>query len=167
MSLEHESSSETSPVRFLERDAGRIVEPGIGLCLSGGGYRAMLFHLGAVWRLADCALLRRVDRVSSVSGGSITAALLGLRWRSLVFDEANIFKSFDSQIVEPIRALARQTIDVPAIIFGLALPGSVARRIDHAYRRCIFGDATLQELPDEPRFIINATNVQSGVLFAV
>jgi len=27
--------------------------PGIGLCLSGGGYRAMLFHVGAFWRLNE------------------------------------------------------------------------------------------------------------------
>jgi NTE family protein len=34
-----------------------------------------------------------------------------------------------------------------------------------AYRKHLFGDATLQELPDFPRFIINATHVQSGVLW--
>src|SRR5438093_13237989 len=32
-------------------------------------------------------------------------------------------------------------------------------------RTCCFGDATLQDLPDAPRFVINATNVQSGVLW--
>ena len=53
-------------------------EPGIGLCLSGGGYRAMLFHLGALWRLYEAGLLRGVKRISSVSGGSITAGVLGL-----------------------------------------------------------------------------------------
>ena len=44
--------------------------PRTALCLSGGGYRAMLFHLGTLWRLNDGALLRIRDRISSVSGGS-------------------------------------------------------------------------------------------------
>jgi NTE family protein len=30
----------------------------MGLCLSGGGYRAMLFHTGSVWRLYEAGLLR-------------------------------------------------------------------------------------------------------------
>lgn len=42
--------------------------PGIALCMSGGGYRAMLFHTGSVWRLYEAGFLPRLDRVSSVSG---------------------------------------------------------------------------------------------------
>ncbi|MCH8978777.1 MAG: GTP cyclohydrolase II [Armatimonadetes bacterium] len=30
--------------------------PGTALCLSGGGYRAMLFHLGSVWRLNELGI---------------------------------------------------------------------------------------------------------------
>jgi NTE family protein len=37
--------------------------------------------------------------------------------------------------------------------------------VSKAYRRHLFGDATLQDLPDRPRFIFNATSVQSGVLW--
>ena len=55
-------------------------QPGIALCLSGGGYRAMLFHLGALWRLNEWGYLPRLARISSVSGGSITAGVLGLKW---------------------------------------------------------------------------------------
>lgn len=32
-----------------------------GLCLSGGGYRAMLLHLGVLWRLNEAGYLRRLD----------------------------------------------------------------------------------------------------------
>ena len=39
--------------------------PGMALCLSGGGYRAMLFHLGALWRLGDVGYLPKLDRISS------------------------------------------------------------------------------------------------------
>lgn len=69
-----------------DRDA-RAPEEGTALCLSGGGYRAMLFHLGALWRLNEAGLLRELKRVSRVSGGSIAAGVLGLKWRSLGFGE--------------------------------------------------------------------------------
>ena len=45
----------------------------LALCLSGGGYRAMLFHVGMLWRLNEVGLLSQMDRISSVSGGSIAA----------------------------------------------------------------------------------------------
>lgn len=51
---------------------GRYTEQGIGLCLSGGGYRAMIFHLGALIRLNESGYLFQLKRISSVSGGSIT-----------------------------------------------------------------------------------------------
>jgi NTE family protein len=46
----------------------------IGLALSGGGYRASLFHLGVMARLADEGLLKEVYALSTVSGGSIVGA---------------------------------------------------------------------------------------------
>lgn len=70
----------TAPVEFLNAaEATRAPEPGLALCLSGGGYRAMLFHVGALWRLYELGLLKPMKRISSVSGGSITAGVLGLR----------------------------------------------------------------------------------------
>ena len=74
--MQNESASPVAaeniqPVRFLKTD-DRLAHPtpGVALCLSGGGYRAMLFHLGALWRLNDAGLLRGLVRISSVSGGS-------------------------------------------------------------------------------------------------
>jgi len=61
------SSAEEAP-DFLDGDK---LEDGIGLCLSGGGYRAMLFHVGALYRLNEFGLLPRIARIASVSGGSI------------------------------------------------------------------------------------------------
>lgn len=51
-----------------------------GLCLSGGGFRATLYHLGVVRLLRDAGRLREVTHVCSVSGGSILAAHLVLNW---------------------------------------------------------------------------------------
>jgi NTE family protein len=75
---------------------------GIGLCLSGGGYRAMLFHLGGLIRLNQLGELRHVARVSSVSGGSITAGLLGLRWKGLEWDGSDRATNLDELVVQPI-----------------------------------------------------------------
>ena len=53
---------------------------GQALCLSGGGYRAAIFHLGALLRLHELGVLRGLDLVSSVSGGSIASAWLVSRY---------------------------------------------------------------------------------------
>lgn len=50
----------------------------LGLALAGGGFRASLFHLGVLYRLAQLDLLRRVEVLSTVSGGSVVGALYAL-----------------------------------------------------------------------------------------
>src|SRR2546427_734346 len=57
----------------------------VALCLSGGGYRAALFHLGVLWRLNELGVLPHIDRLAAVSGGSISLAHLMLHWRELTF----------------------------------------------------------------------------------
>jgi predicted acylesterase/phospholipase RssA len=52
----------------------------IGLALSGGGFRATLYHLGLIRFLRDAGLLHQVTHITSVSGGSIIAAHLALNW---------------------------------------------------------------------------------------
>lgn len=133
---------------------------GVGLALSGGGYRAMLFHLGTLWRFAEDGLLGSLDRLSSVSGGSITTAKLALEWNR-IGDTGD----FVRHVVGPIRALAAKTVDRGSIVGGVLLPGSVADRVSEAYARHLFGDATLQDLPDAARVVINATNVETGRLW--
>ena len=56
----------------------------IGLALSGGGFRSSLFHVGVLARLAELDLLRKVDVISSVSGGSIIAAYYYLKVKALL-----------------------------------------------------------------------------------
>jgi NTE family protein len=154
------------PIELIPTDEPNgTPEPGTGLCLSGGGYRAMVFHLGALWRLYEAGMLRDLKRISSVSGGSITAGLLALKWKRLSFDPARVRADFVPEVVTPLRALARETIDAESVILGIALPGRVSDRVAAAYDEHLFKGATLQDLPDEPRFVINATNVQSGVIW--
>jgi len=143
--------------------------PGSALCLSGGGYRAMLFHLGTLWRLNELGLLRKLSRISSVSGGSITAGVLGLAWQRLSFDNNEISADLEELVIKPIRRLANHTIDHGSIIKGILLPRqSIADEVADSYREHLFGKATLQDLPADsegPRFVINATNVQTKVLW--
>src|SRR5579864_3376780 len=96
---------------------------GIALCLSGGGYRAMIFHVGALLRLNELGYLPKLKRISSVSGGSITAGVLALNWGKLNFDGKGVGGDFHRQVTEPIRKMAGRTIDATAIIEGLLLPG--------------------------------------------
>jgi NTE family protein len=153
-----------SPVEGDEPDR---LEEGIALCLSGGGYRAMLFHVGALWRLNQLGYLPKLSRISSVSGGSITAGVLGKNWGLLKF-ENEIATNFDSLLIQPIRAFAGRTIDKGAVFGGILLPGTISDKVAGKYREHLFGDATLQALPTDPpgpRFVINATNVQTGALW--
>lgn len=157
-----------APVEIINtgspHDSG-IPSQGIGLCLSGGGYRATLFHLGTLWRLNEAGYLSKIDRISSVSGGSILAGVLGLNWSELAFDGGSVGAQFTAAVVEPIRKLCGRTIDAGAILGGALGPGSIGEKIVAAYKKYLYGQATLQDLPDHPRFVINATNVQSGALW--
>ena len=145
-------------------------EAGTALCLSGGGYRAMLFHVGCVWLLNDLGKLGSLKRISSVSGGSITAGVLGMNWSSLGLSPAMpgvARERFVEYFVTPVRAVASATIDEGAVFGGILLPGTISDHVAHKYDDLAFHGKTLQDLPDDtqgPRFVINATNVQSGVL---
>jgi NTE family protein len=156
----------TEPVELIPTDKpDKQPEVGAALCLSGGGYRAMVFHIGALWRLYEAALLKDLKRISSVSGGSITAGVLALKWKRLSFDPAKLQNDFVPEVVRPLRQLAGETIDAESVIVGALLPGRISDRIAAAYDRHLFNGATLQDLPDNPRFVFNATNVQSGALW--
>jgi NTE family protein len=150
-----------SPVHDLDQ---KQPESGLALCLSGGGYRAMVFHAGCLWRLNQAGLLGIVKRVSSVSGGSIAAGVLGMNWNLLDVKAGSPSTRFEDLVIAPIRKMASTTIDEGAILGGIFLPGSISDHVADKYKSILFANKTLQDLPDAPRFVINATNVQSGVL---
>jgi predicted acylesterase/phospholipase RssA len=64
-----------------------IEEPKLGLALSGGGHRAAFFHIGVLAKLAELGLLRRIEVISTVSGGSIVGALYYLHVKNLLEDK--------------------------------------------------------------------------------
>ncbi|BAR58797.1 hypothetical protein NK6_5639 [Bradyrhizobium diazoefficiens] len=71
---------------FLESAAAResAFTGKVGLALSGGGFRASLFHIGVLAKLAELDVLRRVEVFSCVSGGSIIGAHYYLQLRELL-----------------------------------------------------------------------------------
>lgn len=140
-------------------------EDAIGLALSGGGFRATLFHLGTLWRLNEFGLLPHVARISSVSGGSITSGVLAKAWPALDWQNG-VAANFADLIAAPLRAFCRRSVDVPAVLLGLLTPGKrPSQFVEAAYRDHLFGGMTLQALPDEPLFVFNATNLQTGRSF--
>jgi NTE family protein len=140
-------------------------EAGIGVALSGGGFRATLFNLGALWRLNDGGLLSKVKRITSVSGGSITNAVLGLHWRRLEFRDG-VAANFGAVVAEPLMRFCLKGIDTTAGIGGLlSLVDSIGDKVQQKYEEGLFGKATLQDLPGEgegPAFVLYATSLQTG-----
>lgn len=121
-------------------------QTGIALCLSGGGYRATLFHLGVVWRLNEVGLLPHLDAVSGVSGGAIYAALLGSRWQRLEFVDGIVTReSFEQEIVNPLLALTSATIDTSALI--ATVNPLVSNPLAKFYDEYLFNGAGLSDLP--------------------
>jgi NTE family protein len=122
---------------------------GVALCLSGGGYRAALFHLGALRRLDELGVLPRITTISSVSGGSIVNAMLATRlvpWPAGANDKC--FKVF----ADDLRGLTSQNIRwIPSYHW-----------VERAYRKQI-GSMSLGELPTAgPRFVFCATDLNNG-----
>jgi len=146
----------------------------LGLALSGGGFRATLYHLGIVRFLRDAGALEHVTDIASVSGGSIIAAHLVLNWERYNgtdddFDSAASelirFVKFDvrNHIVRrlpmqyPLRLLAKFHL-----CSGRNLtPNAILERY---YRDRLYGDKCLYELPEQPMLHLLATNVSNGSL---
>ena len=107
----------------------------VGLALSGGGFRASFFHLGVLARLADLDLLRYVEVLSCVSGGSILGAHyhLELRHRLQTRPEAEMSREEYIDIVHTVakdflagvqKNLRMRTFTSPGkLIKGLLEPG--------------------------------------------
>lgn len=146
--------------------------PRLGLALSGGGFRATLYHLGIVRFLKDADQLQYVTDIASASGGSILSAHLALNWDRYTgddekFDEAAEeivkFVQFDvrNRIVRrlPLQYPLRYLAKLVPIDTDKLTPNAVLERY---YRELLYGDRRLYELPDHPDVHILATDVING-----
>ncbi len=147
---------------------------GIALCLSGGGFRASLFHLGSLRRLNEIGLLSQIKTITSVSGGSITSALLAKHWPH--FSGDGIFTNFQD-FEKELQEFCARDIRTGPLIWERLDPRNWSSLIsddhsatdllaqqyeDHLVTKMTLGDT---EVKKGPKFIFCASNLQTGVSF--
>ena len=136
---------------------------GIALALSGGGFRATVFHLGVLARLAEQNRLEDVCFLSTVSGGSLCIGLVysinGFTWPNS--------KEFLNKVIPKARELIT-TYDLQLKIIWRVLRsplGIFNTRADDlsTLMREVWGvTINLCDLPKHPRWMINATCYETG-----
>jgi predicted acylesterase/phospholipase RssA len=141
--------------------AVRTVTAGkVGLALSGGGFRASLFHIGVLARLADLDMLRHVEVLSCVSGGSIIGAQYYLEVRQLLhkLPDAEITRQHYIEIVQRIqRDFLRAVQTNPRTRLFANLAGNVRSLLYPSYSRTnVLGEFF------EDRFYRRPSGVKSG-----
>lgn len=146
-----------------------------GICLSGGGFRAALFHLGMLRRLNELGMLAPVDTISSVSGGSIVNGILAKNWRRLQAGNGGVFLNFDSCVSEPIERFVASNLRIRTLLVDRLLPWNWPKlaRGDYSatdllatyYDRKLYRGMLLRQLPAKPKFIFTATNLRTGALW--
>lgn len=85
----------------------------IGLALSGGGSRAIAFHLGCLRALNDLGLLDKVGVLSTISGGSVIGAYYA-------YTPQKSFREFDADICRFLRNGFQKSI-----LMEMAKPGNL------------------------------------------
>jgi predicted acylesterase/phospholipase RssA len=124
----------------------------VGLALSGGGFRASIFHIGVLAALAERDLLRHVEVLSCVSGGSILGAHYYLELRQLLQekDDASITRDDYVKLVERVASdflagvqkniRTRIGTDWIANVRMILQPGyTTTTRLSALYERHLFG----------------------------
>lgn len=129
-------------------------EKRIGLALSGGGFRAVAFHLGVMKQLDSYGLLNKLDLITCVSGGSIAGATVALNWTSP--GKLDLLNRF----------LGTQSIAVSSVINGSLDPfSSRLEKLADSYDKHLFQNSKLSALNAGPRLYLNSTNLATGNLF--
>lgn len=138
----------------------------VGLAISGGGSRSANFSAAVMFQLQRLGLLDRVDAVSSVSGGSLTAAYYCLS----TDDEWNP-GNLQRLMTHPFAADAWGVVLQPWNLAALALTDwDRSDILADSFTKNVFsrnGKAlTFADLrAQRPRLLVNATDLQSGQRF--
>lgn len=160
------STSDYSLHRVLENPRSNKVT--LVLAFSGGGTRAAALAYGVLQELRDTTvvldgqsrrLLDEVDVISSVSGGSFTAAYFGLYGDG-------VFKDFERKFLR--RDVATELVaGLVSPLFWFSRQGRSDLAAD-LYEQSLFQGATFADMQrrDGPLIIINATDLSSGVRFS-
>ena len=126
----------------------------IGLALSGGGSRAMAFHLGCLRALNDLELLDKVGVLSTISGGSVIGAYYA-------YSPGKSFEEFEADIRRFLRNGFHRKIAMELLKPKNLLPGMVACFCAHAQDG--LGLITKRE-PKIPRFPLTTAMLSNSVL---
>lgn len=139
----------------------------IALALSGGGIRAMAFHLGMLKRLAELSLLERVQRISTVSGGSLLVGLIyrsaGFRWPSSTEFIRATYEDVSAQLcARSMQAGAfLQLLNPRNLRFCLSRANLLALELRQQWGM----DVPLSRIPTQPEWSINGTTAENGKRF--
>ena len=146
-------------VKPLEPEAPRK----LGLALSGGGFRTALFHIGSLLRLAELGVLKHIEVISTVSGGSIVGAVFYLGLMDLLEERGGpigdddlvtlvgeIARTFPVGVSQNVRM--RALTDYPSLVRMSRPDYSRSDRVAELYDRFFFpatgagGPVTMREL---------------------
>lgn len=94
----------------------------VGLSLSGGGYRAAAYHLGTLKKLQEMNILEKVDIISSISGGSITAAYYCLNKDDYPSFESTLYKKLQQENVIKKVLLSWFSVPLALILLAFLIP---------------------------------------------
>jgi len=136
------------------------------LCLSGGGFRASLFHLGVCRCLHQNGLLSGIDTISGVSGGSIFAGFLARQMMHYGWSSLGQIEDYERQIAEPFHLLVTRDLRTLPVLMHFAWNWLTPRwRVRHLVSVLTgqLGDHALLDIPAHPKFVFNATDVLFGV----
>lgn len=132
------------------------------MVLSGGGLRALIFHLGVLRWLAERSAWDQIKHVSSVSGGSWCVGCIighsGGHWPS-----ADVFLSSTLPAIK--NSLTQHSMRRQLVLAALMRPWLLVRRaliLAKVFEKHWGLDQNLASLPDRPVFHIEATNFETG-----
>jgi hypothetical protein len=107
----------------------------VGLALSGGGSRAIAFHLGCLRALHDLGILPQVKVLSTVSGGSIIGGLYAATDAPFPEFERRVRETLARGLVLPAVRTAFLTAEGPKALLCAGLTGSI-NIVFHTYHGC-------------------------------
>jgi NTE family protein len=147
-------------------------EARLGVCLSGGGFRASFYALGALRYLAEANLLSRVDVISAVSGGSIAAAMVIDRWPDFVAaggDERAFLEKIDRPFRERVTGRNLRNRWLGRSFVRRLLPRSPGRGValGKTLTTNLYNHERVVDLPARPQVIFTSTELNSGRAFRI